>query len=207
MTLFYLVRHGETEWNREGNRYCGRSDISLSDTGKRQAELVSDYLQHTTFDLLFSSPLQRALQTCAPIAMNRSQSIEQDERLTEIDFGCWEGVQGKEIGSRFPSLWNPWLSDPTHVRAGGTGETAAEVFDRMYRFFREQAQLHPDKLVLAVGHNTAIRLFIAGILEMPFQHYRRLKKSNAGVTVLEMTESQVELHHFNMTFHSLHTTL
>ncbi|MEJ7828784.1 MAG: histidine phosphatase family protein, partial [Segetibacter sp.] len=89
MLNIYLLRHGETAWNADGNRYCGRTDLPLTKKGIQQAELVYRHLKDYTFEAVYSSPLQRAYTT-AKIACGDKEVIK-DDRLIEADFGEWEG--------------------------------------------------------------------------------------------------------------------
>jgi broad specificity phosphatase PhoE len=197
MTLFYLMRHGETDWNRDHNRYCGRSDIGLSELGTRQAEHAATNLKNMRLDRVFSSGLQRAVVTAQPSAALRQLVVNQDDRLTEADFGRWEGLRRSEIIDRYPEAWKIWYDDPVTTNAGITGETAAKVYQRMDEFFREQIQLYPQDRILVVSHSTSIRIFLAGVLGMPFRNYRQLVLGNTGISVLEAAEEGMRLLQFN----------
>mgnify|MGYP002622803453 CR=1 FL=1 len=197
LAKFFLMRHGETAWNQDGNRYCGRTDIPLSDAGKQQAENVARYFRHISFDAIYASPLKRAIETAGPVAGSQSCSIRQDERIIEIDFGLWEGLRKAEIERQFPVEWAKWCDDPAETAAGVNGETATQVFERMNSFFTEKSREHSDGNILVVGHNTAIRLYIAGMLSMPFRSYRLLVQDNTGFSVLEPSDYGMRLHHFN----------
>ncbi|CAG7654631.1 histidine phosphatase family protein [Paenibacillus allorhizosphaerae] len=198
MTRFYLMRHGETEWNRDHNRYCGRSDIDLSDHGMEQAERAAQYLRHAAIDRVIASDLRRAAQTAGPTASLHRLQVEQDERITEIDFGLWDGLHYPKIVAQYPEAWQSWYDDPEHTNAGVTGETALQVFDRMNRFFTETAQEHPDGSILVVSHSTSIRIYLAGMLSIPFRNYRQLVKGNTAVSVLETSKEGMRLIHFNV---------
>lgn len=89
MLNVYLLRHGETTFNADGNKYCGRTDAELTPKGIRQAEEVAALLADIKFDCVYSSPLKRAYET-AKIASGNKEVIK-DERLIEMDFGRWEG--------------------------------------------------------------------------------------------------------------------
>src|SRR5699024_2599454 len=128
MLKIYLLRHGETAWNADGNRYCGRTDLTLTEKGIRQAELVHKKLKEKSFDLVFSSPLKRAVKTTQIVSGRKD--IETDQRLIEVDFGEWEGKSKTVFIPENKSLWEEWITDPTDVKAGGTGESAGEVVAR-----------------------------------------------------------------------------
>jgi uncharacterized phosphatase len=190
VTRFYLMRHGETEWNRDSNRYCGRSDIPLSDEGRDQAEAAAASMQSAGIDLVYASDLGRAIDTATFIAQQRHLPILRDERLTEADFGSWEGLWRNDIEERYPDSWRSWKADPTSVKAGETGESGADIYRRMDGFFKEKATEHPGKRILVVSHSTAIRIYLAGMLSMPLKAYRQLTISNASVSVLETNEEE-----------------
>lgn len=185
MPLFYLVRHGETAWNRHGNRYCGRTNIPLTETGEKQAAHLAATLEEIKFDRVIVSPFQRAQRTALPITKRFGLDMETDQRLSEIDFGEWEGLTRWEIEQKFPKQWKRWLQDPTRIKAGGCGESASDVFERMKSFFVEHSSGNHE-CMFVVSHNTAIRFFLAGTLGMPFLHYRKIAINNASVCVLDM---------------------
>src|SRR5688500_12019612 len=95
MLNVYFLRHGQTAYNADNNRYCGRTDIPLTEKGIAQAELVQQQLKDISFDAVYSSPLQRAYRT-AKIASGEKDVIK-DDRLIEADFGGWEGKTKEEF--------------------------------------------------------------------------------------------------------------
>src|SRR5690606_14436115 len=117
MLTVYLLRHGETAYNADGNKYCGRTDVDLTNLGIQQAKRVGDLLKDVAFDGVFCSPLKRAIRT-AEIACGGSLKVEADPRLIEIDFGQWEGFRPEEFQKNDPQSWENWLSNPLHNKAG-----------------------------------------------------------------------------------------
>lgn len=193
MTRIYLMRHGETQWNRDHNRYCGLSDIALSPHGVEQADLASTFMKSVPIDLVYASNLERAVHTAMPFAEQRQLTVIQDRRLTEIDFGLWDGLKAREIVEQYPDIWKNWCNDPVVVRAGDTGETAASVYKRMFEFMTDQYAKQPDKRILVVSHSTAIRILVAGILGMALGGYRKLNIYNTSVSVLEVHEEEMRI--------------
>lgn len=191
----FLIRHGETAWNQDNNRYCGRTDIPLVANGIRQAEATRDQLKHTRFEAVYSSPLQRAYTT-AEIASGVTPV--KDERLIEVDFGGWEKKTKEEFIPENESLWVSWTSNPALTRAGGTGETAAAVVQRVDAFFNDLVARHPSGNVLVAGHNGINRFYLCHKLGMPLQHYRRLLQQNAAITVFSLdSNGDFVLKHLN----------
>ena len=196
MLNVYLLRHGQTQWNAEGNRYCGRTDIPLTETGIRQAEIVRAQLVDVKLDAIYSSPLQRAYHT-AQIAGGDKKVIT-DPRLIEADFGKWEGKTKAEFTKEEPGLWEAWDHDPTISRAGGCGETGSEVVRRVDEFFNDVLQKHVGTNILVVAHNGVNRLYLAHKLGMHLRHYRRIVQENSSVTLFALDESgEITLKRFN----------
>jgi broad specificity phosphatase PhoE len=191
MLNIYLLRHGETQWNADGNRYCGRTDIPLTKKGISQAELVHDQLKHIDLDAVYSSPLQRALHT-AQIASGKNEVIT-DERLIEFSFGNWEGKTKEEFIPEDPALWDSWCADPGTTNAGVTGETANEVVMRVNNFFEFLLKKFPSGNVLVVGHNGINRFYLAFKLSMQLKNYRRLVQQNSSITMFTLDSLNGEL--------------
>lgn len=194
----FLLRHGQTAWNADNNRYCGRSDIALTPRGIQQAEAVRDQLKGISFNGVYSSPLERAYQT-AVIA--GGLPVTKDDRLIEADFGRWEQKTKEEFIAEEPQLWHNWMNDPAHHRAGGSGETGGEIVTRMDGFFRELLLKHPAGNILVAAHNGVNRLFLAHKLGMPLKNYRMLVQDNASVTVFTLSAHEpFILQHLNTKF-------
>lgn len=188
MLKVILLRHGETAYNADGNRYCGRTDIGLTERGVQQAATISKVLISTPIAAVYSSPLIRARQT-ADIASGNREVIT-DRRIIEVDFGLWEGKTKEEFNAENPHLWQQWMQYPMTARAGGTGETGKEIITRVDDFFGEMITRHPDQTIMVVAHNGVNRLYLAHCLGMPLCNYRRLEQENSSITVFELGGSQ-----------------
>ncbi len=165
MGLFYLVRHGETEWNAE-NRLCGRTDVPLSETGRGQARSLAERLRSTSFDALYASPLERATETAHLISRTGGLTPVQDSRLLELDYGQWEGKTLAEIRQSDPETFRAWDANPAQVAPPG-GESGFEAQQRVVSFLDFLAAKHPRGNVLVVFHKTVCRLAISYALGMP----------------------------------------
>lgn len=198
MLNVYLLRHGETRFNAEGNRYCGRTDIPLTEKGIRQAEAVFEQLKGKPIDAVYSSPLKRAFKT-AQIASGKEEVIT-DERLIEIDFGMWEGKRREEFVSENPQAWENWAADPANYRAGEIGENASMVVQRVDSFFNEMLQKHPNQTILVTGHNGINRLYMAYKLGMPLKNYRKIVQHNSSLTYFQLdNDGEFTLEQLNTT--------
>lgn len=188
MLKVYLLRHGETAWNADNNRYCGRTDIPLTEKGLLQANEVRRQLEGIDIDHVYSSPLQRAFTT-ASIASG--MHVTTDHRLIEADFGEWEKKTKEEFIAENESLWTNWILDPSTHRAGGTGETGSEIVARVDEFFQSIQAKHKTGNIMVVAHNGVNRLYMAYKLGMPLKNYRQLVQQNSSVTCFTLDDNAV----------------
>ncbi|MDX6407172.1 MAG: glucosyl-3-phosphoglycerate phosphatase [Gaiellaceae bacterium] len=157
MTTLLLVRHGETDWNRDG-RWQGGSDTSLNDLGREQARALAEQLDGD-IAAMYSSDLARARETADIVAAKLGLEVQVDPRLRERGFGSWEGLTMPEIEERFADSYLRW-------RAGeGPGAEDAETFEdfsaRVSAFLAEVIRLHPEEDVLVISHGGSIRVIHA----------------------------------------------
>jgi alpha-ribazole phosphatase/probable phosphoglycerate mutase len=198
MLNIYLIRHGETAWNADNNRYCGRTDIPLTEKGLKQAETVRQQLAGIKWDGVFSSPLQRA-HTTAQIASGTT--VVKDDRLIEADFGMWEGKTKEEFLAENAQLWTNWMNDPANNRAGGTGETGAEIVQRVDDFFQSLQKQYNSGNLLVAAHNGVNRLYLSHKLGMPLSNYRRFFMENALPSMFTLEPNgEFVLRHLNSKF-------
>jgi broad specificity phosphatase PhoE len=137
-----LVRHGETEWSRD-RKHTGRTDIPLTETGRREAVMLRDALAGRSFARVLSSPLSRALETCRRAGLG--DRVELTDDLREWDYGEYEGITTAEIREQRPD-WYLW-------RDGCPGgETAADVGRRADRAIASLSGVEGDVALFAHGH-------------------------------------------------------
>lgn len=185
MLRVYLLRHGQTAWNADNNRYCGRTDIPLTGLGKQQAETVKQQLQGIVLDGVYSSPLQRAAETARTAS---GTNVITDQRLIEADFGQWENKTREEFVAEIPKSWEDWNNDPTNTQAGITGETGKEIVLRVDAFFTEMITKHADGSILVAAHNGVNRLYLAYKLGMPLRNYRQIVQHNSSITLFTLDD-------------------
>jgi len=153
MTQFLLVRHGETDWNRD-RRFQGHADPPLNETGREQARTLAAELAREQLDAVYTSDLARANETAEIIARRLSVPIVVDAELREIDVGEWQGLTWPEIEERFPDGVRNW-----HERGHGweRGETYDALGERVVRALRRIGAKHPAGRILIVGHGGTVR--------------------------------------------------
>ena len=166
----WIVRHGETEWSRDG-RHTSTTDLPLTDVGEEAATALAPRLADVPFDLVLTSPRQRARRT-AELAGFADAQVDDD--LAEWAYGDYEGITTDEIRETVPG-WSVW----THPSPGG--ETADQVSARLDRIV-ERAREHDRTLVFAHGHS--LRVLTARWLEQPADEGRFFRLDTSTVSVL-----------------------
>ena len=167
----WLVRHGETEWSRDG-RHTSITDLELTDRGVEVARTLRERLEDQDFDLVLSSPMRRAVRTAELAGFDH---VEEDADLVEWAYGDYEGVTTAEIRKTVPE-WTVW----THPTPGG--ETAEQVRERLDRVVtRVQAA---GARVLVFGHGHSLRALAARWIEQPVAEGRFFQLDTATVSTL-----------------------
>jgi broad specificity phosphatase PhoE len=183
-----LTRHGHTD-RSEPEQYLGqRVHASLSDRGRSDAEKLARRLDGVQIDRIISSPLGRAVETAQILGAGTNAAVETDGRLTELDYGAWEGLTVEEIDRRFPGERDLYDDNPAIHEVGG-GESGLEVAARVGSFMEELlgwwGESAADRTCLVVGHSSLNRVLLAEILGVPLQDYRRrFEQDWANLTVL-----------------------
>ncbi len=185
MRLFF-VRHGETAWNLE-RRYQGRTDVDLCAAGLATARGIASALETAHVALLLASPLRRARVTAGVVgeALGGLPTVV-DERLTEIDFGEWQGLTQQEVKAHWPRALRLWKQAPQTMCFPG-GESLGEALERLRDFLRhppwEGRTVSGD--VLAVSHAGPIRL--AGLVaeRRPLAQFRQIAVDPGAVHAFE----------------------
>jgi broad specificity phosphatase PhoE len=184
MTKLFLVRHGETKWNREG-KYTGQTDIPLNKTGKKQAKNAARYLASIQPDVIFSSDLVRALETAQIINQLVKIPIKTDDRLREINQGDWEGMHIDEIKGKFHGLFVSRQNDPLNVASPG-GETIGQVYNRVCSVLEEICWMYPDGKVVITAHGIVLAILQIIAVGIPIQDVFEYIPENADVIQIEI---------------------
>jgi broad specificity phosphatase PhoE len=158
VTTIHLVRHGETDWNRQ-LRWQGHSDRPLNEHGRRQAHALADVLAGRTFSAVYSSDLSRATETAEIVAARHHLPVSVDPGLREIDVGSWEGHTLAELESRYPDAVARWEAHGEHGWEGG--ESHEQMAARVQEAVRTIAARHEGEDVLVVCHGGPIRVLKA----------------------------------------------
>lgn len=187
MKLF-IVRHGETNWNREG-RFQGQMDIPLNEKGLEQARMTAERFRGYPLEAVYASPLSRANVTGQMIARAAGCPVIDDRRFMEINHGAWEGTTTAEVENNYGDLLRQWKSEPHLVTMPGPGgESLADVQRRTVAGVEEIIGRHRGDLLLST-HDAAAKTVICHYLGMPLSFYWRLKIPNCSVSYIEFLPS------------------
>lgn len=184
----YLVRHGETDWNQAG-LLQGQTNIDLNAQGFAQAAEAAERLKDVPFEIAFCSPLIRARHTAETIVGDRKITLTTDERLRELNFGPWEGVDIRTIKEE--------TSQPFTNPGGYIPPEGAESFEQLYARsgeFVEQVLLPLEGIyetVLVVAHGGVNRSILNPVLNIPVSDFWRVHMGNCATAVLECREGKM----------------
>lgn len=195
ITRLQLIRHGETEANKRGI-LVGSSDVPLNDTGRSQCALLAGRMRQEPPDLIFSSPLQRAVET-ALLVFGKDARIVTDSRLREFHFGQWEDLAFKEIAARYPELWHNWVHKRQDTPIPGA-EDFTDFARRLSTFCTDTIARHPGQTLAVVSHGGCIRALLGHYFSGSAEAgYWRFKVENATLTEVEFADEFAILTRFN----------
>ena len=168
--MLYIIRHGRTEWNKI-HKLQGRTDIPLNEEGISQAEEAAEKYKDVHFDIAFCSPLIRARQTADILLKGRNIRIEYDDRLREMSFGIYEGIENCFDIPDCPV--NVLFKDPANYKGVPDGETLEDLFKRTGEFLDEKIEplLKEKKDILIVGHGAMNSSIICQRRNTPVAHF------------------------------------
>ena len=202
MPTILLIRHGENDYVKKG-RLAGRTaGVDLNDKGHAQAEALATALANAAIKAIYSSPLERTMQTAEPIAHTLGLEVIPREGLLELDFGDWENKTLKSLRHR--KLWRVVQSRPALMRFP-KGESFSEAQQRIVQEIETLYNLHkPKDVIICVAHSDLIKLALAYYLGLPLDLFQRLMIAPASISTLHIGEYGAQLlnlnHHvaFNM---------
>ena len=194
MTALFLIRHGDND--QVGKRLAGRTPgVHLNEKGRQQAEELVRMLADVPIQAIYSSPMERAVETAAPLAAARGLEVQARPGILEVDYGRWQGKTFKQL-KRY-KLWNTVLTTPAEVRFPD-GETLAEVQARASAEVAAIAVQHGDGDAVAFfSHGDVIRLLLARYMNIQINDYQRLTIQTGSVSMLYLSEKHTMIVHVN----------
>lgn len=193
----YIVRHGETNWNKE-RRVQGHTDIPLNDYGRHLAEETARGMKNIRIDMAYTSPLSRARETAQIILGDRDVPLYDEDRIKELSFGSYEGLccsgENREPGS---DEFNKFFTDTANYVSPEDGETVAELFKRTGDFLKEICTREDlkEKYILVSTHGaamTALLNHIKGNMSAA-DFWRDEVPPNCSVTIVEVQDGRAKI--------------
>ncbi len=190
MTIVLLVRHGQNDYI--GKRLAGRlPGVHLNDEGQRQAQTLAQALKELPIKSIYSSPLERAVETAQPLADVKSLPILINQALLEVDFGEWTGMTQQEMKSH--PLWHTVQTNPAEMRFPG-GESFSEAQERITTGLNKIMMQHDtNEMIACFSHSDAIKLAITSALGMSINTFQNLIINPASVSILKFTANRNDL--------------
>ena len=200
MLRVMLVRHGETEWNRLRQIQGGNSDIPLNERGKQQAERLASRLKSEPIQAIYSSPLQRSLDTAQAIARYHQLEVCLEPDLREFDLGELEGIRIEDLNKGYREVLFVNSQGEILPRVPG-GESLKEVQQRAWNAIQRLVSQHPDGLIVVVSHYFVLLTIICSGLNLPLLEMGRLRLDASSLTTLTFSRPTPRLLLLNDTCH------
>lgn len=189
----HLIRHAAHD--RLGHALCGRMDgVPLGPSGREQARRLAERLAPLGPGTLFSSPMQRAVETAGPLARMLDLPIQVASELDELDFGCWTGRRFDELSA--DPAWAVWNGDRGRARPP-SGESMLEAQARASDWLHRLIAENGDRSHVAVSHGDVIKALVAHVLGLPLHFHDRLEISPASVTTIVGGVWGMKIHSLN----------
>jgi len=185
-----LIRHGETDWNRE-RFFRGREDVALNATGITMADLTAEALKDKVFEAIYSSPLKRALVTAKRVAMPHQIDVRVKWDLIDIDYGVWTGLKEEAVKERWGKDFERWANNPARMRFLH-GESVRKTWKRVNSALRELIFLHGTGVVVVVSHRIPIKMMTAYLLGQKARDIVDIRHDPCAISVFEVDGRKAE---------------
>jgi broad specificity phosphatase PhoE len=199
MTRIYLVRHGQTAWNKE-EIFRGRTDVPLNETGLREAQLAGEYFREMEIHAIYSSPLLRAWETAQKIAEVQRLGVRSLQGIIDMCFGEWEGQSLKDVQEKDGQRFQQWKNEPHLVKIPG-GETLDEVRDRAMAVLDKTIQSHSGKTLLFVSHRVVNKVILCSILGLDNSHFWQIGQNTTAINLIQHRDGKYVLSLLNEACH------
>ncbi len=186
-----LIRHGENDYTKKGKLPGRLPDIHLNERGQKQAQALAETLKNVPLKAVYSSPLERAMETAAPIAETHQLKILQQPDLMDTHVGKWQGRSWKTL--RLTKAWKTVQGAPSRFQFP-EGETFYECQARVVAALDAVCRKHKSKdIVACVFHADPIKLAVAHYIGLPLDQFQRLGCDTGSVTALHVNETGAHL--------------
>ena len=191
MAKIYLIRHGETTWNRE-KRLQGHLDIGLNDRGYWQADRLGEYLAGRSIAAVISSDLSRAVDTARAVAKHHDLTLQYDQRLRERHYGLMQGLSHEEIAEQHPRNHLAWKNREINFQPE-SGESLQQFYDRVIESAIFWAKQYHDQDIAMVAHGGVLDCLNRAATGKTLEVARDFEILNASLNTLNFSEDRFSL--------------
>lgn len=199
MTTIYLIRHGQTDWNKK-KLFRGRADVPLNDHGRKEAMALSRHLKHVRPAACYSSSLSRARETAEIVVRPHSLDVEPDKGFIDVDYGKWQGMSDAKVGKEFAETYKRWHERPHRVRFPG-GESLMAVRKRALASLDRIRRKHPDSDVFVVAHRVVTKVVLCAAFGLGNVAFWKIRQDNCAYNILELSAGETVVVLMNDTCH------
>jgi probable phosphoglycerate mutase len=204
MVKVMLVRHGETDWNRE-QVFRGRIDVELNHNGREQARALAEATRIFQIDAVYSSPLSRSLETASIAADAHDLDVRIAQGFVDFHYGDWQGLKHQEVKEKFPDLYLRWHESPHLVQIPG-GESLEDVRRRSLRELEKIVARHEGQTVMIVSHRVVNKVLLCAIMGLDNSYFWRIRQDNCCLNIFECSKDEYTIHLLNDICHLRQTT-
>ena len=187
-----LIRHGETSHNA-AQIALGREDVPLNERGLLQADRIGVALRSEPIAAIYSSPLQRATATAAPLAKALGLVVEIEDGLVEMDVGDVENQTFAELAERYPDFLKEWRSERVADLRMPGGESLRQVQQRAWAALEAIREKYGDETVAVVSHNFVILTVLCRVMGIDLSAFRRVRHDLGAVSIMELNAERAVL--------------
>ncbi len=196
MPTLFLIRHGENDYLKKDILIGSKPGVHLNERGREQAAALCESLKSLPIAAIYASPLERAVETAAPLATALRLEVQIRPGLTDTDVGQWAGYKVRELGKL--AAWKQVQEQPSRFRFPG-GESFTELQERVVSETLAIAAAHKEKDLAAVFfHADPIKLVLAHFLGLPLDNFQKLSVDTGSLTVLQIGQAGVRLAALNL---------
>jgi len=192
MTNFIIIRHGETDWNRQ-HRFQGQIDVPLNSMGREQARRLAEALADEPIDVLVASDLQRAQATAQALGQRRQLQVQAEPLWREQSFGILEGLDVPAIQQGHPELWARWIRHEADYALPEGGESNATFFERARQALHATLAAHAGKRVAVVTHGGVLDMLWRQVHALPLSGPRQCEIPNTGINRLRWAGDRLQI--------------
>ena len=200
MIKLLLVRHGHVEGIRP-ERFRGRTDVPLTPEGREQATETGRCIASRWRPVIvYTSPLQRCVQTASEIGAACHAGLSVQEDLNDLNYGSWQWQLHSDVRAKSPGLFERWFAAPHLVRFP-EGESLQDLLARAANVVRMALERHPVETVVLVSHDSVIRAMLLQLLDQPLSAYWRISPAPCSISEVEILGHGAHVLGINETLH------